>query len=191
MKRIWSCLLIITSILCIHATAFMAWSPNYDGVPDVLSPGHVLGTFAWRDSGGFHLRATSLGEEHIFTGTIHTNGYFRDVTDRFFKGNDSYRLKDRDTVEFQFSTDGRTVGIDFDVVDGDYTAFEVYMDGQKISPMNIYVGRNGWHPSDYKFTLDRPPYYRDGDERSVVIIDSGWYGRWGGPRWGGPWRHRW
>jgi hypothetical protein len=186
MKKIWSCILVMTSILCFHATAFMAWSPNYDGEPDMLKPGHIIGAFVWRDNDGLHLRTTASGEEHTFTGTIHTNGYFKDINDRFFRGNDYYHLRDRDTVEFQFTTHDRTVGIDFNAFDGDYTAFEIYMDGQKISPMNIYVGQNGWHPGDYKFTLDHPPYYPD-EQRPVVIVDSGWYGG----HWGGYWRHHW
>jgi hypothetical protein len=59
------------------------------------------------------------------------------------------------------------------------------MDGHKISPMDVYVGKDGWHPGDYKFTLDRPtsystyPTYYEGD-RPVVIVNGGW--GWG-------WRH--
>ena len=62
------------------------------------------------------------------------------------------------------------------------------MDGHKISPMDIYVGKDGWHPGDYKFTLDRPAYSSYpgyySDEHSVVFVHSGWYGYgYGG------WRH--
>jgi len=184
MKKYVSFLLVFLTIVCLPATAFMA-SLNYEGQPDVLNPDHIRGVFVWRDSDGFHLRATTTGDEHVFTGTMHTNGYFDNVNDRFFKGNDYYHLKDRDTIEFQLTTEGRTVGLDFSIGNGDYTAFELYMDGHKISPMDVYVGKDGWHPGDYKFTLDRPtsystyPTYYEGD-RPVVIVNGGW--GWG-------WRH--
>lgn len=184
MKKIFGFFLTFITIICLPAIASMA-SLNYDGAPTMLNPGHIRGAFMWRDNDGFHLRSTAIDDEqHVFTGTIHTNGYFTNVDDRFFRDKDYYHLMNRDTIDFQFTTDGRTVGIDCDVADGDYLAIEIYIDGHKISPMDIYVGKDGWHPNDYKFTLDRPTYHWD--EHSVVIIhDRGWYGHWG-PRW-----HHW
>lgn len=177
MKKVFSFLLVFATFFCFQSTAFMAWSPSYEGEPDVLSPHHILGIFAWHDNDGFHLRNTAIGENHVFSGKIHTNGYFKDVDDRLFRGDDYYHIKDRDTIDFQFTTDGRSVGIDFDVNDGDYMAFELYMDGHKISPLDVYIGQSSWHPNDYKFTLERPSYYSD--ERPVVIVHGGWHGRWG------------
>ncbi|MDR3560314.1 MAG: hypothetical protein P4N59_02570 [Negativicutes bacterium] len=152
----------------------------------MLNPSHIIGAFVWHDSSGFHLRATTTGDKHTFTGTVHTNGHFRDIDDRFFRDKDYYHQRDGDTIDFQFTTEGRTVGIDFDVTDGDYMGFEIYLDGNKISPQQIFVGRNGWHPSDYKFNLNRPPYppyYYDDHDRSVIIVHPGWYGHWGYHRW--------
>jgi len=176
MKKHFSFLVLLITFVCLPATAFMA-SLNYEGEPDMLNPNHILGAFAWHNNDGFHLRTTAIGEKHVFTGIIHTNGYFKDIDDRLFRDGDYYHLKDRDTIEFQFTTDNRSVGINFNVTNGDYTAFELYMDGHKISPMDVYVGKDGWHPGDYKFTLDRPAYpsYYN-DERSVVIVHDGWYG---------------
>ncbi|VBB08138.1 Hypothetical protein LUCI_3403 [Lucifera butyrica] len=176
MKKSVVFLLILLSILYLPATALMAWAPNYEGEPDILNPNHISGAFVWHDYNGFHLRTTTVGDKHTFTGTIHTNGHFQNVDDRFFRDKDYYHLSDRDTVDFQFTTTGRTVGIDFDIADGDYLSLEIYMDGHKISPMDIYVGKDGWHPGKYKFTLNRLPYYYD--ER-VVIVHPRWHGYWG------------
>jgi hypothetical protein len=185
MKTIVGFLVTFFTIICLPATAFMT-SIDYDGEPTMLKPNHILGAFVWHDQDGFHLRTTAIrDEQHVFSGTIHTNGYFKDVDDRLFKDKDYYHLTDRDMIDFQFTTDGRSVGIDCDVADGDYMDVEIYIDGQKISPMDIYVGQDGWHPNDYKFTLDRPTYYKD--ERSVVIIHDGWWYGHRGPRW----RHHW
>jgi hypothetical protein len=187
MKKIFGFFVAFITIICLPVTAFMS-SLNYDDEPTMLDPHHIRGAFIWHDNDGFHLRTTSISnEEHVFTGTIHTNGYFKDVNDRFFRGKDFYHLTDRDTIDFQFTTDGRTVGLDYDVADGDFLAVEIYIDGHKISPMDIYVGKDGWHPNNYKFTLDRPTYYRDDQQRPVVIIHEGWwYGHWGPG-----WHHRW
>lgn len=183
MKKSFGMLLIFLALTCIPATAFMAWGAGYEGEPEMLKPDHITGAFVWHDSGGFHLRTTTTGETHTFTGTIHTNGRFSGVDDRFFKDKDYFHFIDGDTVEFQFTTQGRTVGLDFDVFGGDYMAFEIRMDDNKLSPLQIYVGHDGWHPGDYKFTLNRPPYYSDGYyDRSVVIVRPGWYGHWWGYR---------
>lgn len=187
MKKIFGFFVALITIFSLPATAFMA-SINYDGEPTMLNPNHIRGAFIWHDSDGLHLRTTGIDDvPHVFTGTIHTNGYFKNVDDRFFRDKDYYHLIDQDTIEFQFTTDGRTVGIDPDVVNGDYIAVELYMDGRKISPMDVYIGKDGWHPNNYKFTLDRPSYpsYHSEDEHSVVIVHDGWwYGR--GARW-----HHW
>lgn len=178
MKKIFRILIFII-IICFPATAFMAWGPSYNGEPDALNPTHIRGTFVWHDQNGFHLRTTTTGDKHVFSGTIHTNGDFEDVSDRFFRDKDYYHFKNQDTIDFQFTTDGRTVGIDFNVADGDYMTFELYMDGNKIIPSDIYVGKDGWHPGDYKFTLDREHSYPyDNDEQSAVVINGGWYGGW-------------
>jgi len=176
MKKYIGFLLVVFSIIFLPATAFMA-PLNYMGEPDMLNPHHIRGVFVWRDIDGFHLRATTTGDEHVFSGTVHTNGCFEDISDRFFRGNDYYHLKDRDTIDFQLTTTGRTVGLDFNIADGDYTAFELYMDGHEISPLDIYVGKDGWHPGDYKFTLERPSYPTYyGGERSVLVVNNGWFG---------------
>ncbi len=181
MKKLLRIILIFIAITCFPATAFMSWGPSYNGEPAMLNPTHIRGTFVWHDQNGFHLRTTTNGEHHVFSGTVHSNGSFKDINDRFFKDKDYYHFKDRDTIDFQFTTDGRTVGIDFNVADGDYIAFELYMDGNKINPMDIYVGKDGWHPGDYKFTVDRAPDHSyNNDEHSVVIINDGWYDGWYG-----------
>lgn len=178
MKKVFR-IVIFIAIICFPATAFMSWGPSYNGEPDALNPTHIRGTFVWHDQSGFHLRTTTTGDEHVFSGTVHTNGNFEAVNDRFFKDKDYYHFKGQGIIDFQFKTDGRTVGIDFNVADGDYMTFELYMDGNKISPKDIYVGKDGWHPGDYKFTLDHghsSPY--NNGEQSIVIINDGWYGGW-------------
>jgi hypothetical protein len=193
MKKTFGILAVIVAIIfCFPATAFMSRGPSFDGVPDMLDPGHICGTFVWHDSEGFHLRAMTAGGTHVFKGTIHTNGHFRKVTDRFFRGSDYYHFTDRNTIDFQLTTSGRTVGIDFGMADGNYTSFELYMDGHKISPMDIYVGKNGWHPGENKFSLHWEPCYHEGfGEHTVVVVHDDWYRGWH-HGWHGYWGyHRW
>lgn len=184
MKNSFRILLILIALISFPATAFMSWGPSYEGEPDLLNPGHITGTFLWHDNSGFHLRTTTTGDKHIFTGTIHTNGRFKDISDRFFRVSDYYHQNDQDTIDFQFTTEGRSVGLDWDMLDGDFMAVELYMDGNKISPLSIYIGHDSWHPNGYKFTLDRQPYYSD-DQRSVIFVHPhlglGW--GWGYHHW--------
>jgi len=195
MKKYLSFLCLFITIACLPVTAFMA-SLNCEGEPDMLNPKHIVGAFIWQDHDGFHLRTTTTGDQHVFTGNIHTNGHFEDIndiSDRSFKGTDYYHIKDRDTIEFQFTTNGKKVGLDFNIDTGDYAAFELYIDGHKISPMEVYIGKDGWHPDDYKFTLDRLTHYNDEYNKVVIIHDGWWQGvGWDGPEWDRPrWHHHW
>ena len=110
----------------------------------MLSSNHIVGVFIWRDDEeNFHLSVSTAGEGHVFTGNVQTNGYFARIKGNNFKKNDNanqYTLKDRDKIEFQFTTEGKEFGMKFKISDATSVKFDLYMDGNKIIPANIYVG---------------------------------------------------
>lgn len=155
MKKL-TALVIMVFILVAFSSYALAWSPRLQGEPDQFRPGDSRGVFIWHDRDGLHLRTTTHGREHVFSGVIRTDGHFRDVHSVRAERDDRYRLDcDRDTINFRFHTAGGVDGLDFRIKGGDKVYFDLYMDGHKIATRQIYVGRNGWHPHDNTFVLHR------------------------------------
>lgn len=195
MKKVMVLVSVLLTVLCFTGYA-AAYSPKLDGKPDAFEPGRSTGYFIWQDREGLHLRATTDGSRHVFNGTIRTDGTFRDTFGKSKGGDDSFRVSgDRDKITFQFTNLGDTAGMDMYIQDGSYVTFNLSMDGDEVEPASIFIGADGWHPGDHKFTLrqetDRERYSHD---RTVIIVGPtfwwhhGYYGYWG--YWGpGPWHH--
>lgn len=188
MKKGMSLILVLLTLLCFTSYAFASDSPNLNGKPDAFDPGHSNGYFIWQDGKGLHLRATTPGPEHVFSGTISTDGTFEDVFGKSQGVDDGFHVnEDRDKITFTVTTAGGSDGIDLHVSDGSYVGFNLSMNGADVNPANIFIGRDGWHPGSHKFTLRHdgdPEKYRD--DRTVIIVDGFYWwdfpGYWG-PRW--------
>ena len=155
MKKL-TALVIMAFILVAFSSYALAWSPRLQGEPEQFRPGDSRGVFIWHDRDGLHLRTTTKGKEHVFSGVIRTDGHFRDVHGVRTEGGDCIRLdRDRNSMTFRFQTAGGIDGVDFRVKGGDRVYFDLYMDGRKIDTRRIYIGRNGWHPQDNTFVLQR------------------------------------
>jgi hypothetical protein len=199
MKRGMSFIIVLLTMLCLTGYAFASDSSRLNGKPDAFDPGHSNGYFIWQDGKGLHLRATTAGPEHVFSGTISTDGTFEDVFGKSQGADDGFHVNgDRDKITFKFTTSGREDGIDLHVSAGSYVGFKLSMDGEDIDPASIFIGSDGWHPGSYKFTLRHdgdPEKYKD--DRTVIIVDGFYWwdfpGYWGpgwyGPRYGGYWGH--
>jgi hypothetical protein len=188
--------LAVLIIICFSGSVSAAWSPRLEGRPDAFDPGNSRGYFIWQDADGLHLRTTTPGTDHVFSGIIRTDGFFEDVWGRSRGGDDSLRVsRDRDKVSYRFVTSGGVDGVDFRVYGGSYVRFELAMDGDDIDPANIYIGGEGWHPGSPAFTF-RPDYDRDrySGDRTVIIVNGyhWWHFRpyYWDRYWHNPW-HRW
>jgi len=155
MKKL-SAMLIMVSVLIACSGYALAWAPQLQGQPDAFRPGDSRGFFIWRDGDGLHLRTTTRGQGHVFSGVIRTDGRFHAVHGVREEGNDFHRLSwDRDTITFRYKTAGGVDGLDFRVKDGDRLTLDLFMDGHRIATREIYVGRRGCHPVHSEFTLRR------------------------------------
>lgn len=186
MNRKIGLVLILLTLFCVNSYAFASYSPKIEGKPIVFNPGNSLGYFMWQDKDGFHLRTTTLGTEHVFSGTIHTNGRFENVFGKTSGAADySHVNEDWDKITFKFTNLGGESGIDLFLKGGTYVTFDLFMDDDHINPENIFIGSDGWHPGSFKFTLKH-----DGDndkDNTIFIIDKGFWWGWGPPH--GYWRH--
>jgi hypothetical protein len=185
-------------VMLVLAGSALAYSPRLDGRPAAFEPGGQAGYFIWQDHEGLHLRTTAAGVRHVFSGTIRTDGAYEDTFGKATGVDDTVQVNEnRDKITFQFTNSGDTSGIDLHVRGGTYVSFNLAMDGDDVSPAAIFIGAEGWHPGDHKFTLRQDPdpeKYRD--DRTIIVIGGPYW--WHAPRyWGpggpgghGPWR-RW
>jgi len=156
MKKASIFLILVLTLLACSSYAF-AWSPRGEGKPDMFRPGEIKGYFIWHNEHGIHIWTTTRSREHVFSGVIRTDGKFIDVRGQRLEHDDFYKVdNDRNKIVFRDITAGGGIdGLNFKIVDGERVNFDLFMDGEKIDPREIYIGENGWHPAHSDFTLHR------------------------------------
>lgn len=188
MKNTARLMLMVFVLICFSGPALAAHSPNLDGPPAAFIAGETTGYFMWQDKEGLHLRTTTSGANHVFTGVIRTNGKFGDILGKTVGTDDYVRIdRSRSEINFRFNIAGGDAGIDLSVKGGTCITFALSMDGEGVDPANIVIGRDGWQPADSKFTLRNDSDKAcDHDDRAVLIIESGFWWEWAWPQ---PHRH--
>ena len=127
---------------------------NAWGKPD-FEKGDVHRAAIWRDDDGWHIRWTTAGKPHEFSGWISTpGGEFTKIVMVGKEKNDWARVspKDRKLV-FETRTEGGVDGFDFRS-DSKELTFQLLMDGREL-PEQILIGANDRHPPKLPFTLDK------------------------------------
>lgn len=179
MKNTARIMVIIFVLICLSGYALAAQSSKLGGQPTMFKVGENTGYFMWQDKEGLHLRTTSE-TRHVFSGVIRTNGRFENVFGKMTEPDDYARVnEERDEINFKFTTAGGEAGLDLSLKGGTYIKFDLSMDGEGADPANIFVGRDGWHPGDYKFTLRNDGAKKsDNKDRTVIIVDGGFWWGW-------------
>ena len=138
------------------SVAALALPPQpFQGRP-VFARGTHLGGFVWHNADGLHVRFTTKGKKRAFSGKMCTTKKMHNLK--------HFRLEKQDTAEigpkehcvhFDFKVKGGMDGFDVKTTGGDVT-FDFKMDGVPLDTDKIYVGRNGVHPKNNPFVLNRP-----------------------------------
>lgn len=164
-KKIMSIFIVMAMFLSI-STVFAAWSPDMTGSPAISNHSH--GYFIWRDNSGIHVKMISE-ENASFSGSIQTDGQFRDVSTRNIEDNGNVQVENHNNLKFKAKR-VTNAEMDFNIVDSDSITFELFIDGKKVNPKNIYLGKEEWHPTDNSFSVYRDREFaedhtndRDGD----------------------------
>lgn len=176
MKRWRVLVLTLLLTLCFTSYVFASYSPNFGEKPTAFDPGKGMGYFLWQDKEGLHLRITSNGILHTFSGNIRTDGRFENVLGKYQGGNEDYFevSKSQNRITYNFTTTNEEEGIDFQLSYGSYVKFSLSLDGESIDPEEIFIGKDGWHPARYEFTLRQDgDYLQYFDGQTVVIIGGG------------------
>lgn len=156
MKRLSTLILVTCFFVTVSGTAF-AWSDRSEGRPEqtLSQMMHIPSLSVWHnDKNEFHLKSSNLRGQHVFTGVIRTDGRFHDIEQRDLENGDFVRVdRQRDTIRFRLT--GRGIDeISFIVRGGgDVVKFDLYKDGEEMPRENIFIGKEGWHPRDNRFTL--------------------------------------
>lgn len=175
MKSVKIILLLCITILFFSTTA--SANPVYIGVPETFSSSNLTGVFFWKDSADtYHLSVKTAGDTHILTGTIETDGSFEEckevpITKDPNKDN-LYTSKNKGKINLKLTSTGPETGITFKISDARKINFTLYWDNSILSPANIYIGKESWHPEHGNFSMDIPAAFNihmgnpDGDDSS-------------------------
>jgi len=185
MKKQWLVLAMVSLFLIALTGSAFAWSGRADveGKPTQFNLGGSKGYYIWQDDHGFHIWTATRGEQHVFSGTIHTDGIFEHVRGhhleegdsfntygdikerswfRFSEGDNAPRFSfggrevgvERNKINFKFDNSGGSDGLNFRIRDAHYIDFDLFIDGHRIPRRDIFISNNGWHPYSHQFRFD-------------------------------------
>lgn len=190
MKKRWGLYIFALLVIsCFSSHAHAAYALNFDERPTAFEPGKNIGYFLWQDKEGLHLRTTSSGDTHTFSGTVRTDGKFEDVLGMSMSNNeDNFNITNsQNRITYHFTTAEGEPGIDFSLSYGSYVKFSLILDGRPIDAEMIFIGKNGWHPVSNEFTLRHDEDYTKYMDGGIVYVIGGGFG-WSGGH--GPRPHR-
>lgn len=128
----------------------------FEGAPPI-GPGTVRGYYVWHDDSGWHVRWTTKGVRHRFSGTLKCKGEFREFVPVSADRRDWISVEgDRRRATFDTITGAGQDGFDFRLTPHTRrVTFELRIDGQKIYPGEIFLGSSMSNPGSNPFTLER------------------------------------
>lgn len=156
----------------------------------------IPGYSIWSDEDGFHVRWTSRGGPHRFTGDVATDGTITQFRRASPERGDAIR-RVGNAIIWDAHTAGGPDGFDFALARGpDWMRFSLLTDGYLAPTDQIFIGGRGIHPAGNPFVLrfnegfvDRWPAYVIGQPELrpgafpgpgyIVWYDErGWHMRW-------------
>jgi len=189
----WNLLFIVLlGSCCFFNNAFASSFQKFVDRPIELIPGKITGCFLWQDTEGVHLRMTTDGSVHSFSGTISTDGKFEDVFGKYGDDGDTcIQVNDKYTeITYEITTSGDERAIDFHIRNGKKVTFKLMMDDNDINPQYIIIGKEGWHPTGNEVILKYKKNNEDNMQNVVSLERQSWGTNrypdnryWHGPRW--------
>jgi hypothetical protein len=112
--------------------------------------------YAWHDTTGWHVRATHPGNaKAVISGTITSDGALYAVA-RHTEGRDIVaHSASRHTVTFRFTNYGHIDGLDFKVRCGSHLRVDGRMNGDELTPGQVWIGHGNDHPTSVPFQINR------------------------------------
>lgn len=158
-------ILVIAKILVVLLFAFvLAGIPEIalaqldpNGKPAGMGTGSTVRYFLWKDGAdNWHVRWTTAGKLHRFTGKIHCETCtFSDAFSVAKERRDWYKIGPKGhNIWFDTKVSGGMDGVDFRISGSGTITFNLQIDGKK-QPNRVFVGSSGANPSAIPFTISQ------------------------------------
>jgi hypothetical protein len=119
-----------------------------------LKTGARAGDYLWHDSTGWHLRVTHPGSAKVtFTGRIVSSAPMTFKPARLEKGDTITLSADKKTLTYKFYNYGKIDGVDFKTACAQRLSIAAAINGHKLAPSRIWLGRHGRHPLENRFVV--------------------------------------
>lgn len=130
------------------------WGHRIWSVPESFHAGAADGYYIWcgpSESGAtdkeLHLRTTDKNGVYVYSGTLRTDGTFKDVEKVRDEPDDHVAVTDNGhEITFSFVTYAGIDGFNFNVAGGTKVRYALDQSGKLISTSNIFLGKEGVHP---------------------------------------------
>ena len=133
------------------------WPQHVNGQPAGFQAGTAAGIYLWHTDTGWHVRVTHPGDgKVVFRGTITSPSPIRAV-ERRTESSDAVVTVGRHKVGFRFANYGRIDGLDFRVACGAGFSVNGTVNGQPLSPDQVFIGAGANHPPQVPFRIARQP----------------------------------
>ena len=148
--------ILLTAAFLISSVAYAMPKAAFQGKPTSFKKGSVRGAAVWHDNNGQHIRFTTKGKLHRFHGKICASGKIKKMNTFRIENSDSIKLGSKGKcIYFNFKTKDHIDGFDFRAPTGQKIFYTIKIDGRKLSRKHIWLGKQGSHPRDNTFTLNR------------------------------------
>lgn len=132
------------------------WPASTQGKPTMYKSGARAGDYLWHDANGWHLRVTKVSSaKAIFSGRIRSDKPMT-VKGVALEKSDTFTLSaDGLTLTYRFANYGHVDGLDIKTACADRLAISGSMAGEKLPTGRIWIGKNGRHPLQNPFVIQR------------------------------------
>jgi hypothetical protein len=108
----WTRLVVLASLALAAAALGAAQGRFWEGRPEFVK-GEAKGYFIWNDPDGWHIRWTTRGERHVFSGKVACDGRFAEVKAVAREKADFIKKTSDSAIEFDAVAAGDLDGFDF------------------------------------------------------------------------------
>ena len=148
-------LALVLAALAMASAAVAAPKEYWRGRPD-FAAGETRGYFVWQDDEGWHVRWTTKGGAHIFSGTATCDGEFMHFKSIGKEKNDLVRKDSNNRIKFDAKSEGAIDGFDFALSPSTQKiTFDLKMDGKSAPLQEVRIGGKKERPNSMPFTIDR------------------------------------
>lgn len=139
------------------------WGHRIWSVPESFHAGAADGYYIWcgpSDTGAtdkeLHLRTTDKNGVFVYSGTLRTDGTFKDVEKVRDEPDDHVDVTDNGhEIKYSFVTYAGIDGFNFNVDGGTKVKYELNQSGKRIGTSSIFLGKESVHPKHNPLAIHR------------------------------------